>query len=69
LKRSKRFAACAQLRHFGCRQTEKEEILGTDFLANLDVRPVERPDGERAIQRELHVAGAARLFPRGGNLL
>ena len=66
---SRLITACPQLRHFGRSQAEEEEILRTDFLANLDIRPVERPDGERAIKRELHVAGAARFFSRGGNLL
>ena len=37
--------------------------------ADLDVRAIERADRERAIQRELHVAGARRLRARGRDLL
>src|SRR5262245_55844585 len=41
----------------GC-QPEQKEIVRADLFANLDVRPVERPDGERAVEGKLHVAGA-----------
>ena len=36
---------------------------------DFDVGAVERADGERAVQRELHVAGAGGLGARRGNLL
>ena len=44
---------------------EEEEVLGPHLLADLHVRAVERADGERAVERELHVAGA-RGFLAGG---
>ena len=40
-----------------------------DELADLDVGAVQGADGERAVQRELHVAGARRLHARGRDLL
>ena len=40
---------------------EQKEILGSDLVANLDIGAIQRADGESAIERELHVAGAARL--------
>ena len=53
----------AQLRlHLGRGQAEQEEVLGADGVADLDVGAVERADRERAVQRELHVAGARRLL-------
>ena len=41
-------------------QPEDEEILRPHLLAHLDIGSVERADGERAIQGELHVAGARK---------
>ena len=40
-----------------------------DAVANLDVGAVERADGQRAVQSELHVAGAGGLHAGGRNLL
>jgi hypothetical protein len=40
-----------------------------DLLADLDVGAVERADGERAVERQLHVAGARGLLAGGGDLL
>jgi hypothetical protein len=40
-----------------------------DLLADLDVGAVEGADRERAVQRELHVAGAGGLLAGGGDLL
>ena len=39
-------------------QSEDEDVLRADFVANLDVRAVERADGQRTVERHLHVAGA-----------
>ena len=50
-------------------QAEQEEVLRAHLLADLDVRAVERADRQRAVQRELHVAGPARLLARRGDLL
>jgi hypothetical protein len=50
-------------------EAEEEEILRADFLADFDVRTIERTDGERPVERELHVAGAARFLAGGGDLL
>ena len=62
-------AARFHLRDFGGGEAEEEEILRADFLADLDIRAVERADGERAVERKLHVAGAARFLAGGGDLL
>ena len=62
-------AARFHLGDFGGGEAEEEEILRADFLADFDVRAVERADGERAVERELHVAGAARFLAGGGDLL
>ncbi len=40
-----------------------------DALADLDVGAVERADGQRAVERELHVAGAGRFHAGGRDLL
>ena len=50
-------------------QSEEEEVLRPDLLADLDVGPVERADGERAVHLELHVPRAGRLLARGRDLL
>ena len=39
------------------------------FLHDFDIRTVQRADGERAIQGQLHVAGAGGFGAGGGNLL
>ena len=62
-------AARFHLRDLGGGEAEEEEILRADFLADFDIRAVERADGERAVERELHVAGAARFLAGGGDLL
>src|SRR5262245_1106954 len=51
------------------RQSEQEEVLCPHFLPDLHVGAVECTDGERAVQRELHVTGAAGLLARHGDLL
>ena len=45
-------------------QTENEDILVPDMLANLDIGAVERADGQGAIQRQFHVAGSGSLHSR-----
>ena len=40
---------------------EQEEVLGADALTDLDVRAIERTDGHRAVEGELHVAGTGSL--------
>ena len=41
---------------------EQEEVLGADALTDLDVRAIERTDGHRAVEGELHVAGTRGLL-------
>ena len=55
--------------HFGGGEAEEEEILRADFLTDFDIRTVEGADGKRPVQRELHVAGAARFLAGSGDLL
>ena len=38
-----------------------DALLG--LVADLDVRSVERPDGQRTVESELHVAGSRRFLP------
>jgi hypothetical protein len=54
---------------FGRGEAEQEEVFGADFLANFDVGAVQRADGQRAVHREFHVAGAGGFLAGGGNLL
>ena len=50
-------------------EAEDEDVVRADRVADLDVRAIERADRQRAVQRELHIAGA-RCFGSGrGNLL
>ncbi len=51
------------------RQPEDEDILRADMLEDLDIGAVERADGQRAVERQLHVAGARRLHAGGRDLL
>ena len=50
-------------------QTEQEEVLGARLLADLDVGAVQRADGQRAVEHELHVPGSRGLLARGRDLL
>ena len=59
----------AGLRHLVGGEAEQEEVVGANPLPDLDVGAVERADGERAVEGELHVPGARRLVPGGGDLL
>ena len=40
---------------------EDEDVFVADMIANLDIGAVERADGQRAVERQLHVAGARGL--------
>ena len=42
-------------------QAEDENILLADLLHDLHVGAVQRADGQGAVQRQLHVAGAGSL--------
>jgi len=55
--------------HLGRGEAEDEDVGVAHVLADLDVGAVVGADGERAIQRQLHVAGAAGLGAGGGDLL
>ena len=50
-------------------QAEDEDVVVADTLDDLDIRAVQRADGQRAVQGELHVAGAGRFHPGRGDLL
>ena len=50
-------------------QTEKEHILIAEPLVHLNICAVERADGDRAVEHELHVARAGGLLAGGGYLL
>ena len=62
------FDVLAPFLHLIRRQAEKEEVFRPDLFPDLHIGAVQRPDGQRAVQRQFHVAGARRLFPGGGNL-
>ena len=51
-----------ELLHLVHGHAEEEEVLGADAFADLHVRAVERADGQRAVEGELHVAGAGGLL-------
>ena len=59
----------AELFHLVDVHAEDEDVVLADLVSDLDVRAVERADRERAVQGELHVAGAGRLGSGKGNLL
>ncbi len=50
-------------------EPEDEDILRTNLFPDLDVGAVHGADGERAVERELHVSGTGRFRSSGGNLL
>ena len=62
-------AAFAQRRDLVRTVAEDEDVFVADALADLDVGAVVGADGQRAVQRELHVAGARGLGAGGGDLL
>ena len=61
--------APAALHHLLRGQAEDEDVVVTDAFADLDIGSVQRADRQRPVQRQLHVAGAGRLQPGGGDLL
>ena len=50
-------------------QAEDDDVVVADALLYLDIGAVERADGQRAVERELHVAGARGLHAGGRDLL
>lgn len=48
---------------------EDKDIVFAHLLGDFDVGAVQRADRQRAVQRQLHVAGAGGLFAGGGDLL
>ena len=55
--------------HVGHFESEDEDVVVANLLADLNVGTVERADGERAVEGELHVARAGSFFAGGRNLL
>lgn len=55
--------------HLFNRVAEDKDVLLTHLLSDFHVSAIQRPDGQRAVQRQLHVAGARGFFTRGGDLL
>src|SRR5882762_2179799 len=51
------------------RKPENEHVLRSDMVADLDIGSVQRADGQRSVQRQLHIAGTRRLHTGRGNLL
>ena len=49
-------------------EAEDEDVLVADFFLHFHVGTVERTDGERAVEGELHVAGTRGFGARGRNL-
>ena len=45
-------------------EPEDHDVVAAHMLHDLDIGPVQRADGERTVQRELHVAGAGGLHAR-----
>ena len=62
-------AAVAQRAHFGGAHTEDEYVVVADLLADLDIGAVVGADGQRAVERKLHVAGSRGLGSGGRYLL
>ena len=44
------------------------KMLSSPTIAHFDIGAVERADGQRAVQRHLHVAGARGFHAGGRNL-
>ncbi len=55
--------------HLFNRVAEDKDVLLAHLLSDFHVSAIQRPDGQRAVQRQLHVAGARGFFTRGGDLL
>src|SRR4029077_11228870 len=50
-------------------QAEDEDVVVADQIAHLDIGAVESADGQRAVERHLHVASAGGFHAGGRNLL
>ena len=50
-------------------EAEDEDVVVADQIVHLDIGAVERADGQRAVERHLHVAGAGGFHPGGRDLL
>src|ERR1700742_4856574 len=61
--------APAPFHHLLGGQTEDKDVVLADTVEDLDVRTIESANGQRAVKRELHVAGTRSLHARRGNLL
>ena len=61
--------ACYALGHLRRAHAENKDVVLADVLADLDISAVERADGDGAIERKLHIAGAGGFHAGGGNLL
>ena len=62
-------ARCLARRNFRRAESKQKEVLRADFFANLDIRAVQRADGQCAVHLKLHVAGAGRFLACCRNLL
>ena len=62
-------AALVQRVHLLDVHAEDEDVVVAHLLSHFDVGAVEGADGERAVQHELHVAGARGLGAGGRDLL
>src|SRR5205814_652141 len=49
-------------------QAEYEYVVGTYMLADFDIRTIERPDRQRPVEGEFHIAGAGGLHSGSRNL-
>jgi hypothetical protein len=50
-------------------EAKQEEVVLADVLADFDVGAIEGSNRERAVEGELHVAGAGGFLAREGDLL
>ena len=49
-------------------QAEEEEILGANLFADFNIGAVQRANGQGAVERELHIAGATGFLAGGRDL-
>src|SRR5271154_5728795 len=62
-------AAGPHLCNLGGAQSKNKDVFFTHRIANLDIGAVESAEGQGAIEREFHVAGAGGLGSCGGDML
>src|SRR4051794_30824852 len=62
-------ASGSHLANFLGLQTEDEDVVVAYGFFDLDIRPVEGANRQRAVEGEFHVAGPRCLGPGGGDLL